>query len=292
LLKWFSRFCTTCLCAVASIAVSAQSSTTTVAFTAVDCPGAFATQVNDINQHGKLVGFCTNSLGTRGFQFEGGALSLVDVPGAAQTFVIATNSTGTIAGAFYDASGQQHGFSWKEGATPVTIDVPASFGINTLPMGVSDAGDIVGTYQDANWVTLSFLLHHGHYQSITYPGAVSTTTYGINRKAQIVGRSDYTDGFMKSGTSFTPIVDTSGIYTVPTSITNLGKILGYYQAPDLSTHMFLLVNGAFQTIDLLNANLSILHFERFAINDAGQIAGSYQDGAGTVHGFIAKLPMK
>jgi len=78
--------------------------------------------------------------------------------------------------------------------------------------------------------------------------------------------------------------------TIPTSIRSNGSISGYYEGSDLQTHIFLLKNGVAQTIDLQGGTLSILHFERFAINSTGRIAGSYQDTVGNTHGFVAQLP--
>jgi probable HAF family extracellular repeat protein len=84
-----------------------------------------------------------------------------------------------------------HGFV-DNGGTYTTIDDP--LGANgTFAYGISDAGQIVGTYVDSSNKTHGFLYSGGTYTTIDDPlGANGTTAFGINDAGQIVGQ--YIDG--------------------------------------------------------------------------------------------------
>jgi uncharacterized membrane protein len=75
-------------------------------FTSFDVPGAIATQPNDINEHGQIVGLYMDADGMdHGFLKERESITVIDFPGAAMTTAWGINARGQIVGTHYDYVG-------------------------------------------------------------------------------------------------------------------------------------------------------------------------------------------
>src|SRR5438105_7811892 len=91
--------------------------------------------------------------------------------------------------------------------TFTTLDDP--LGMATVAYGISNAGQVVGAYTDANLHTHSFLYSGGTFTTLDDPSATTgTLALGINDAGQIVGY--YTDassahGFLYSGGFYTTL---------------------------------------------------------------------------------------
>lgn len=135
--------------------------------------------------------------------------------------------------------------------------------------------------------------------TIDYPGAPQTILTGINKWYTMVGSYQYNDdadfgpewtGFkMWKNGSFTQIGAPGAINTNPTSISDTGIVVGWYEAateavafaPDPS-HGFVLANGVYKTVSYPNAFRTSLN----DINSAGIIVGSWGDKNGGTGGFL------
>lgn len=115
-------------------------------------PGSTLTHANDIDNHGRIVGFSVDTQGFQhGFEWINGNYQSFDVSGAdsygTRAFGLADN--GWIVGSYGDAVGQ-HGFLRVAG-TDYRIDMPGA--LWTEVHGVDGAtGEIVGTWGDADGV--------------------------------------------------------------------------------------------------------------------------------------------
>jgi probable HAF family extracellular repeat protein len=76
------------------------------------------------------------------------------------------------------------------------LDVPSAI-FFTYATGINSAGQVVGTYQDADGVH-GFLLSEGDYATIDPPGSTYTEAHGINSAGQIVGTYRDAAGTMDS----------------------------------------------------------------------------------------------
>jgi hypothetical protein len=88
-----------------------------------------------------------------------------------------------------------------------SIDVPCSGcpgGIARLTnaQGINSAGVVVGTYKDAANAQHGYMLWHGQFTTIDFPGSVTTIARGINPGGQIVG--SYTDPVVPGTTCSAP----------------------------------------------------------------------------------------
>jgi len=70
--------------------------------------------------------------------------------------------------------------------------------------------------------------------------------------------------------------------TFPTSINNLGEIIGTYNGADGLYHGFTLINGQFTAFNVPGA----IQTAGNGINDSGEIVGYYIDSDGSVHGYL------
>jgi hypothetical protein len=135
--------------------------------------------------------------------------------------------------------------------------------------------------------------------TIDYPGAPQTILTGINKWDSMVGSYQYNDdadfgqewtGFkMWKNGSFTSSNAPGAINTNPTSISDTGVVVGWYEsraeavpfAADPS-HGFVLANGVYKTVSYPNAFRTSLN----DINSAGLIVGSWGDSDGNGGGFL------
>ncbi|MCU1251291.1 MAG: putative extracellular repeat, family [Edaphobacter sp.] len=76
----------------------------------IDFPGAGGTVAWDINNRGQIVGFYdSKGVAPRGFIWDDGKFTSVQIPGALATVVYGINSAGEVVGEFDDTTGA-HGF--------------------------------------------------------------------------------------------------------------------------------------------------------------------------------------
>jgi uncharacterized membrane protein len=145
------------------------------------------TIVNGINNSGVVVGGYGDFGGNQGFELLGTRFRNVTPPGI-YTLVYATgaNNVGEVVGWTSGGVGSNNGFSYKGGKFQ-TIAVPGANDL-TEAWGVNDGGMVVGSYEACSPCAFyGFVLMHGRYRSLSYPGAKETFAMGINNAGQIVG---------------------------------------------------------------------------------------------------------
>jgi probable HAF family extracellular repeat protein len=260
-------------------------------FTPIDVPGASHTWARGINNSGNIVGYYTDATGkTQGFLFSGGHFTLVNYPAAAATFAQGINNSGSIVGYYTDAANRTYGFLYSGGQFSTINFLGAS---GTYAYGINDSGDIVGSYVDSVGFSTGFLYSEGGSTTIVFPSSGSTVyntwATGIDSLGNIVG--NYTDaggyhGFLFAGRSFSTINYPGTTKTAVNGINNLGEILGYYLSGG-SDHGFLATPEValfvITPIDYAAASATY----PAGMNNAGVIAGSYDDAAGSIpRGFV------
>jgi len=158
------------------------------AFTAIDFPGAILTFPIEINERGQIVGeYRSADRGIHGFLLDNGQFSSIDhgprTGRFAFSFASGINNRGDITGPFFDPRTFRGFLDSKKGSQQ--LDVPGQG--DAEPAAINDPGDIVGTYDDIDFVTHGFLRSRGNFQTIDFPGGNTTLPFGINSHQQIVG---------------------------------------------------------------------------------------------------------
>jgi hypothetical protein len=180
-----------------------------------------------------------------------------------------------------------------------TIDPPLAAQLS-VPALISNSGEIVGVYTDANAVIHGYLLSGGQYTTIDEPNAGTgagqgTLVTGINASGSIVGAyldaNSVVHGFLLSGGRFTTLDDPNagtGTFqgTVAGMINASGTIVGVYKDANSVEHGFLLSGGQYTTLDDPNAGTGAFQGTNAqGINALGVIVGYYADANSVVHGF-------
>ena len=224
-------------------------------FTAFDPPGSTFTLANFINPQGEIVGSYVDASGTsHGFVLSGGTYTTINYPGAAGTELSSVNPSGEMSGATcsdpacgdFGATNVTHGFLVsKKGVFSATFDPPGA--ASSTPSVVIPSGAVVGAYTDLSGTTCStqcqgYMLFHGSYATINYPGSSFTFAGGANAEGNIVGI--YTDasgvghGFLFNGV-YTSFDYPGAAFTEATGINPGGVIVGLYADSAGAVHGFI-----------------------------------------------------
>jgi probable HAF family extracellular repeat protein len=144
-------------------------------------------------------------------------------------------------------------------------------GVLTLAMGVAAIG----------------LAQTPGYTTIDYPGATSTSAWGINNRGDVVGVYSLPDrtahGFLWRGGLLTTIDFPGATSTDAWGINGRGDIVGDYTV-DGVTHSFVLTEGRFVTVEVPGATLTSLA----GINLGNELAGVYNSTDKSSHTVMIK----
>jgi hypothetical protein len=185
-------------------------------YTSFDYPGASGTSLYGINNAGDIVGYHDFLVG---FFYKGGTFTTTTGPG------FAVNNFDFIADGSF-------GFLSTPSGQPTAIQYPGSSFTSSL--GISDAFQIVGYYDDQAQVQHGFSFNFTNYTTIDVPGHSLTTWSGINTLGEIVGTANDTmgqiHGFLDSGGIFTQLdYPSSPDYTYAYQINDFGQVVGKTQ---------------------------------------------------------------
>ena len=233
-----------------------------------DFPGAVETFLYGISDAtGALTGNYIDASGVRrGFTGD----TIIEFPGAVETYADFVNASGGMVGSFVDTEGRYHVYVRTPGGIFISLRAPAVVeyafvqGINdawTLVTRTKARGDVprtyVGTFQDG---LLEF----------QFPGSVSTEGWNINQDGSIAGHYDSADGRRHGfiarpipGTPAQPVVapisfnyifetiDVPGVELLElTASSDFEDYAGYTRGPDGEKDVaFTLIDGVFTTHD-------------------------------------------
>jgi probable HAF family extracellular repeat protein len=159
---------------------------------------------------------------------------------------------------------------------------------STEASGINNAGQIVGTYLDAQGFTHGFVFDGSTYTRVAFPGAAHNYAFGINDSGHIVGGhaaanalTDPWHGFSAQGGVFTQW-DFPGFETDGRGINGAGDIVGIYNS-GLGTqdHGFMRIGDEYTSLDYPGAAKTYA----FGINDSQLVTGSYVDAFGLLRGY-------
>lgn len=228
-------------------------------FTSFDPPGSAFTLPTYINPEGVIVGLYLDSgLVSHGFILSGRTYTTVDYPGAVGSGLGSINPSGEISGSYCSdpacgwtgngSTNQEHSFVLsKKGGVFTTFDPPGATGSETSV--VIPSGAVVGVYDTSAEGTCynfcqGYVLFHGQYATINYPGSPYTYATGGNANGKIVGV--YFDaglgvyrGFLFSGGVYTAFDFPGATFTEPTGINPANVIVGGYYDSSGNEHGFI-----------------------------------------------------
>lgn len=248
-------------------------------FAGINLPSGFGGNGDAVNLTGTLVGNLVILVDPTAVlpPFHGflrspdGIMTIFDPPGSVMTEIPssrAINDFGAVTGDFWTCSPDfsacsVHGFVRMPDGSYRLIDVagagPDGFsGQGTFPQGISDLGEVSGSYVDANSISHGFVRSAG--------GAI--TTFDVPTTC----------------TGSTPPADCAFEGTFPGGVNLVGTVTGSYFGEDGNPHGFWRAgNGAITTFDLKRPGYLT---EPVSLNDFGQITGIAFDPTFATHGLL------
>jgi hypothetical protein len=206
------------------------------------------------------------------------SITTIDPSGSRSTRVFAMNSSGDVAGGYYDGL-SFHGFV-RTGSTFTTVE-PAVFSDATV-RAMNDSGDVAGDFTDI-YTRRGFVRVGGTFTTFDPPDSVTTFVSAMNSSGDVAG--EYSDGhashgFVRVGGTITTVDPPGSTETHVTAMNNSGDFAGYY-SDATGTHGFVQIGGTITTVDPSGSTETHVT----AMNNSGDFAGYYSDAAGT-HGFV------
>ncbi len=252
-----------------------------------------------------------------------GKFTVINAPGADTkagdfngTFPNAINDAGAIAGVYYDANNNSHGFLRSPEGRFTSFDVPGETVGTTTAIALNRDSAIVGYYLDEKGVFQGFLRHsdgqfetwsgHGACAGTPSTGCYGTAAFGINDFGTVAGGyADNGGNFVQHGllrspkgnfTAFEAPGSGAGSYqgtgspgsSVP--INQFGSVAGYYIDASNVVHGYVRFSwGEIKTFDVPGAGvygIGCYNDCSVGLNDWGTVTGSYLDANSVYHGFV------
>lgn len=216
---------------------------------------------------------------------DGGAWSVIDVPGSLWCGGSNPNEQGEVALTYASTDGTVHLATWRGGEYTLLPDLP---GYEMYARGINNRGQVAGFAFDADGNEHGFVRDAEQIRFFDHPLATpGTAAYALNDAGTVIGWYDAPDGTIQSfrldGDQFETIAPPGSLITFALTINNQGVIGGAYLDSDFLAHGFLFREGTYTTV----AGPGALEVKIDSVDERGRIAGGYIDLDGTAHGFVA-----
>ena len=264
-----------------------------------DFPGAVETEIYGYSDAtGALTGNFTDTSGVRrGFSGE----TIIEFPGATETYADFVSSLGNVVGSYVDAEGTYHAYLRGPGGSFATLDIPEIPNQEYFFLhGINDALVAVGRGKSVDGVPRTFVGNPVSLQEFRVPGAVSTEGWNINQDGSVVGHYDSIDGrrhgFIARPAQETAVrpppdlnytfesIDVPGVdFLAVTASSDFGDYAGNTRSADgEKTVGFTLIDGVLTTYDFPGSQNTYF----YAFGNNGEAAGHYEDSDGLFHGVV------
>ncbi len=187
------------------------------------------------------------------------------------------------------SDGTFHGYIFEH---PDFIPFDITDTVDTVPLGINNGGDFVGTVTFTDGTQLAFINLKGVVKTFAVPDAIATLAYQINRGSQVVGYyidlDGITHGYMRDGHgNLTFPIDVPGstgtiLFGNNDSSWGVGR---YTDEAGLTHGLFYITPDDILTYDYPGSTFTSLN----GVNKDGYVAGYYLDEGGIFHGIWAKI---
>ena len=158
-----------------------------------DFPNSVETEIYGYSDStGALTGSFVDTSGVRrGFSGE----TIVEFPGAPETYADFVSWTGHIVGSYRDADGIYHAYMRSSVGRFLSIDLPNALNLEYFFLhGLNRTRTVVGRAKASGDVPRTYVGSPLNLQELQFPGAVSTEGWNINEDGSVVGHYDSADG--------------------------------------------------------------------------------------------------
>jgi len=165
--------------------------------------------------------------------------------------------------------------------------------LDTIPLGINNVGDFVGTVILSDGTQPAFLSLSGNVTMFNVPDATATLAYSLNSSQQAIGyyidAAGAAHGYLRAsdGTLTVPVDPAGSTGTVLFGNNDMNWVVGRYSDSSGVTHgLFFTTPDDITTFDYPGAaGFTSLN----GINQNGYICGRYLDAAGIAHGFLGRV---
>jgi hypothetical protein len=264
-------------------------------YTTFTLPDAQVIYAGGLNDSGVVAGtFDTATQYHRGYlRLADGTIVLFDPAGSQLTQPLSLNNNGDIAGYFYDGT-TYHGFLRASDGSIATIDPPGA--TQSEAVGINSRGTIAGYFEPGSHGYLR--TPDGNFTVFDAPGAAETIPQAINDNGDVTGSAYFSNnlgnpsGFIRMADGTLSLFDVPGAIegTLPTAMSNGGRIVGYYEPTEATATGFERApDGKIQTFTFPKARVVFPG----SIKDSGSFLGIYyhhglESTKGEPHAFFAK----
>jgi uncharacterized membrane protein len=192
------------------------------------------------------------------------------------------------------SDGTLHGYILRHAQVPPFVDFDVPNASQTIPLGINNNGDFVGTAMFATGQP-AFVSVLQTLTTFSVPAASATFAYQINDSGQIIGYYIDADGVTAHG--FTR--DSAGNLTFPIDVPGATKtylfgnnamnwgVGSYIDAAGKTHGLYFITPDNIQTFDAPFPGVTLTSLD--GINKNGAVCGYYIDTAGAAHGLVAQL---
>ena len=249
-------------------------------------PDSVQTEIYGISDAtGALTGNFIDAEGVRrGFSGD----TIIEAPGAPETYADFVNASGRLVGSYVDAEGVYHPYVRNPGDRFISIELPQAAKFEYFFVhGINDVGVLVGRTKQAGDVprTTVGTFQHGLHE-LQVPGSISTEGWNINQDGSVVGHYDSADGrrhgFIARSADEAESTHFGNAYTV-----TLSKGLNMLSVPlappsPMNAKNLVAMTGATAIIAFDAPNQRFIGWTPSAPNDGFSIEGG--------HGYIVNVP--
>ena len=266
-------------------------------------PGAVQTEIYGYSDStGAMTGNFTDASGVRrGFSGD----TIIEFPGASETYADFVSPLGNVVGSYVDAEGIFHAYLRGPGGSFATLALPVVSNLEYFFLhGINNALIAVGRAKAVDDVPRTYAGNPVGLQELKVPGSVSTEGWNVNQDNSIVGHYDSADGhrhgFIARPKEGTPqsrpgvvpparnytfeSIDVPGVeFLAVTASSDFEDYAGNMRSADSEKDVgFTLINGVFNTYDFPGSQGTYF----YALGNDGRAAGHYEDSEGHHRGII------
>ena len=214
--------------------------------------------------------------------------TIIEFPGALETYADFTDAAGGIVGSYVDAEGLYYPYARFPDGRFISIPIPGLPAAEYFFVhGINDAGTIVSRFKAGNQLPLTSVgsFQHG-LRELRFPGSVSTEGWNINQDGSVVGHYDSPDG-RRHGFIARPTTETVSDYFGNAYHVTLSKGLNMISVPlappkPMTAKSLAALTGATTVITLDTANQQFVGWTPDAPDDGFPIEGG--------KGYIVNVP--
>ena len=251
-----------------------------------DFPNAVETFIYGISDAtGALTGNYIDDSGVRrGFSGD----TIIEFPGALETYADFADAAGGIVGSYVDAEGLYYPYARFPDGRFISIPIPGLPDAEYFFVhGINDAGTIVSRFKAVNQLPITSVgsFQHG-LRELRFPGSVSTEGWNINQDGSVVGHYDSADGRVH-GFVARPATEAASDYFGNVYNVTLAKGLNMISVPlapptPMTAKSLAALTGATTVITLDTANQQFVGWTPDAPDDGFPIEGG--------KGYIVNVP--